>query len=143
MNRRSFIPLLSALFCLVAIVGAPAASPLESSMKQMGKAYKQLSLDLQKPQDAGKNDYLALAATLKTQAQTSRSLVPNKAEGLPADQQAAMVQDYQKSIDGLIATIDSLTQDIQAGKWDDARKAMADLKQEMADGHKAFRKKEK
>jgi len=138
MNSRSFVLLLTGLFCLSGFA-ANAGTPLELSMKQMSKAFKALSLDLQQPQDANKADYLTLAATLKTATQKSRSLVPKKVATIPADQQDAMVKAYQKSIDDLSAEIDTLTQEIQAGKWDDARKELATINQQEDDGHKAFR----
>jgi hypothetical protein len=141
MNPRSYIPLLIGLLSLLLVPAATADTPLELSMKQMSKAYKALALDLQQPQDASKPDYLALTDTLKTQAQTSRGLVPKKAAALPPDQQATMVQAYQKNMDTLLQSIDSLTQAIQNSQWDDARKTMADIKQQMFDGHKAFRQK--
>jgi soluble cytochrome b562 len=132
------------LFCLLAVLSvANADTPLELSMQRMGKAYKQLSLDLKAPVDASKPDYLALATTMKTEATTSEGLVPKKAAELPADQQAAMVDAYKKSMDKLSATIDTLTTAIQASQWDAANKIMADLKQQMFAGHKEFRKKDK
>lgn len=134
-------------FCLATLVPISLVhaedTPLELSMKKMSKAYKQLVLDLKQPQDASKPDYLALVTTLKTEAQTSRGLVPKKAGDLPADQQAAMVTAYQKSMDDLIASIDTLNQSIQGSQWDEANKQLTALKQQMSDGHKAFRKKEK
>lgn len=142
MNFRSFIPVLIGLFCLTVFATANADTALEISMKHMKNAYKELSLGLQQPQDANKSDYLALAGTLKTEAQTSRGLVPKKAGALPADQQAAMVMAYQKSMDDLIQSIDSLTQDIQNSQWDGARNEIVSLKHQMTDGHKAFRIKE-
>jgi len=142
MNSRFFIPVLIGLFCLTSSVTANADTALEISMKQMSKAYKELALDLQQPLDANKSDYLALTGTLKTSAQTARGLVPKKAAALPPDQQAVMVTAYQKSMDNLVQSIDGLTQAIQNSQWDDARKIMADIKQQMMDGHKAFRAKE-
>jgi soluble cytochrome b562 len=139
MNSRSFIPVLTVLFYLAAFAAANAATPLELAMKQMSRAYKELSFDLQQPLDANKGNYLALAGTLKAQAVTSRGLVPKKAVALPPDQQDAMVKAYQKSIDDLIQWIDSLTQDIQNSQWDDARKVMGAIKQQMISGHKDFR----
>ena len=127
-------------FCLFSFIAvANADTPLEKSMQRFAKAYKQLSLDLKQPLDASKNDYLALAATMKTEAQKSRDLVPQKAAALPADQQATMVTAYQKSIDDLSATVDTLTTALQAGQWDDARKAMDKLHQQENEGHKEFR----
>ena len=139
MNPHSFIPVLCVLLYLAAFAAANADTPLETAMKQMSRAYKELSFDLQQPHDANKDHYLTLAATLKTEARTSRGLVPKKAAALPADQQAAMVKAYQKRMGDLIQWIDSLTQDIQNSKWDDARKVMAAIKQQMIYGHKDFR----
>jgi len=112
-------------------------------MKHIAKAYHQLVLDLKAPQDASKADYVALAATMKTEAQKARGLVPKKAAELPADQQAKMVASFQKGIDDLSAGIDVLSQDLQAGQWDAANKQIGTLKMQEDDGHKAFRKKEK
>ena len=142
MNSRCFIPILIVLVNLTLFASANASTPLEKAMKQMSNAYKALSFDLRQPSDANKSNYLTLAGILKTQAQTSRGLVPKKAAALSADQQAAMVKAYQKSMDDLMLAIDSLTQDIQTSQWDDARKVMAGLKQQMTDGHKDFRVKE-
>ncbi|MCE0523461.1 MAG: cytochrome b562 [Methylacidiphilales bacterium] len=130
------------LFCMANFSSAMAGAPLEASMKLMSIAYKQLALDLKQPTDAGKPDYLALAATMKKESLTARGLVPKKVANLPADQQAAMVADYQKSIDALGVTIDALTQDLQNSQWDDATKQMAAIKQQMSNGHKKFRVKQ-
>jgi soluble cytochrome b562 len=137
MNKALIIP--SAIILSFALSTAQADTPLEMSMKNMSKAYKQLALDLKAPQEASKADYLALAGTLKTETTKSRDLVPQKAENLYPESRDAMIKDYQKSMDDLGVTIDTLTQDIQAGNWDDANKQMATIKQQMIDGHKAFR----
>jgi soluble cytochrome b562 len=139
MNSHSFIPARIVFFYLAVFAAANADTPLETAMKQMSSAYKELSFDLQQPHDANKDHYLVLAGTLKTEAQTSRGLVPKKAATLPADQQGALVKAYQKSMDGLIQWIDLLTQDIQNSQWDDARKVMGAIKQQMIYGHKDFR----
>ena len=134
------------LFCLFSAAvfsAAKASTPLELSMKRMSKAYKQLALDLKQPVDASKPDYLALAATMETEAKSARDLVPKKAADLPADQQATMVADYQKSMDQLDAAIYGLSKYLQDGQWDDARRVMDSIKQQMVDGHKKFRKEEK
>ena len=145
MKWRFYLPVLIALLCFTVLPpaqadpAAPPPTPLGVAMKKMGNAYKALSFDLQQPSDANKSNYLSLAGILKTGAQTSRGLVPKKAATLPPDQQAAMVKAYQKSMDDLIQSIDSLTQAIQNSQWDDARKAMAIIKQQMISGHKDFR----
>jgi soluble cytochrome b562 len=130
------------LFCLFATTGLSSATPLEQSMKRMSTAYKKLTIDLKQPVDASKPDYLALATAMKTEAQTSRGLVPKKVAAMPQDQQAAQIADYQKSLDSLSATIDTLSADVTASNWTDANAQIAKLKQQMFDGHKKFRKKE-
>jgi cytochrome c556 len=139
MNLRFLIPVLALLSFSVPAVAADVDTPLDTAMKHMSSAYKELSFDLQQPHDAGKAHYLALTAKLKTEAEVSRGLVPQKAATLPPGQRAAMVQAYQKRMGDLIQWIDSLTQDIQKSEWDDARKVMAALKQQMTYGHKDFR----
>jgi soluble cytochrome b562 len=141
MNWRQSLRVVTLLLYLSAFAAANADTdtPLEIAMRRMSGAYKELSFDLKQPSGANKLHYLALAGTLKAQAQTSRRLVPEKAEALPASQQAAMVKAYQQRIDYLIEWIDSLAQDIQKSQWDEARKAMAAIRQQMIYGHKDFR----
>ena len=110
-------------------------------MKKISKAFKQLSLDLKQPVDTSKSDYVALANTIKTEAQSSSALVPKKAAALPPDQQATMVAAYKKSMDDFGAAVDVLIQELQDGKWADANKQLAVLYQDETDGHKAFRNK--
>jgi hypothetical protein len=130
------------LICFLGATSLTSATELEQSMKRLSNAYKRLTADLKQPVEASKADYLALAATMKTEVQTSRALVPKKVAGMPQDQQAAPIADYQKSLDDLAATIDVLSQDITASNWADANKQIATLKQQMIDGHKKFRKPE-
>jgi len=140
---KTFAATLGCLLGLSLLSLAHADTPLEKSMQRFTKAYKQLSLDLKQPVDASKADYVALAATMKTETQKSHDLVPKKAADLPADQQAAMVTAFQKSIDDLSATVDTLTTALQAGQWDDARAAMKKLGQQENEGHKEFRQQDK
>jgi soluble cytochrome b562 len=130
------------LFTLAVFSTTRADTPLEGSMKKISKAFKQLTLDLAQPADANKSDYVALANSIKTEAQTSSALVPKKAAALPADQQATMVTAYQKSMKDFSTAVDVLIQELQDGKWADANKQLAILKQDETDGHKQFRLKE-
>jgi soluble cytochrome b562 len=141
-HRLVLVPALVVLSMLAGAFAAQADTPLEISMQHIKKAYKELSIDLQAPQEASKPDYLNLTASLKTEAQTARGEVPKIANGMTPDQKAAMIQAYQKSMDDFAASIDALAQSIQQSQWDAARKQVATLKQEMVDGHKKFRKKE-
>ncbi len=129
-------------FCLATFSGARADMQLEISMKHITRAYKQLLLDLKQPQDANKADYVALATTMKTEAQTARGLVPQKAANLYPESRDAMVKGYQKSMDDFSQAIDVLIENLQAGQWDAANKQLATLRMEEDDGHKAFRKKD-
>jgi soluble cytochrome b562 len=123
---------------VTALSGAKADSPLAVSMKHMAKAYKELATDLQSPQENNKSAYLELVGTMKTEATNSEGYVPAKVEGMPADQQPAMVAAYKKSMGDLITSIDQLSSEVQAGNWDAARKSMETLRQEMLAGHKQF-----
>ena len=134
--------LLFSLITFSALAADEPSTPLGDSMKKIAKAYKQLKLDLKTPSDASKKDYLDLIATIKTELQTSRGLVPKKADGLPDDQKTAMVTAFQKSIDDLAKSVDTLSGDIQDSKWDDANKEIDVILQQEKDGHKQFRKKE-
>jgi hypothetical protein len=139
MTSRLLIPALAFLLYSTAFAVADADTPLELAMKKMSSAYKELLFDLKQPHDAAKSHYLELAAALKAGAETSRGLVPQKAETLPTDQRVAIIKPYQKSMDDLIGWINSLTVDLQNSRWDDASKVMATLKQQMIYGHKDFR----
>ena len=127
------------LFTSAVVSIAHADTPLELEMKQISKAFHQLTLDMKAPQDSAKADYVTLATTIKTESQKARTLVPKKAAALPADQQAAMVADYQKSMDDFDQAVDVLIADLQAGQWDAATKQLAVLKDKEGAGHKAFR----
>jgi len=69
-----------------------AETDLEMCMKRLMKAYKELALDLQKPDDANKTAYLALADPIKSEAVKAHNLVPKKANDLPPDQKETMVK---------------------------------------------------
>ena len=141
MKNSQLRPALLLIVCWMATLACVRAdSPLELSMKQMKKAYKELSTDLEKPLDSEKGNYVTLAETLKSSAQKARDLVPEAAAELPADKKAAMVKSYRESMDDLITGIDSLIQNLQAAKWDEARKDISALKSDMKDGHREFRK---
>ncbi|MEI6789210.1 MAG: cytochrome b562 [bacterium] len=106
----------------------------------MKKAYKELSLRLEKPQESGQGAYVALAESIKASAIQAREFVPKLAAKLPPDQKAAMVKSFQADMDQLVASVDGLIRNLKESKWDEARKDIANLKNEMRDGHREFRK---
>ena len=120
--------------------GMKADSPLENSMEHMKKAYKELSIGLEKPQASSQSAYLALAGTIKSSALQAREFIPKLAVSLPPDQKAAMVKSYRESMDNFVVSVDGLIENLKAEKWDEARKDAANLKNEMRDGHREFRK---
>ena len=125
---------------LATLTVASADSPLEKCMERMKKAYKSLSLGLEKPQESSQSTYVALAETIKSSAIESRDFVPKQAEKLPPDQKAAMVKSFREDLNDFVGSVDGLIQNLKAGKWEEARKDMANLKNEMKDGHRDFRK---
>ncbi len=139
LSSAAFSLFLGVAVLLVTVDRARAATALEQAMKQMSEAYKELSADLKQPQDTAKDQYLALAATIKDQAKASRDLVHKLAQSLPADQRDTMVQSYQKDMDKFMQDVDSLSGALKNGRWDDARKWLTTLHQEMSDGHKQYR----
>jgi len=125
---------------MAALTFAIADSPLEMSMQQIKKAYKDLSLGLDKPLETNKDIYLSLAGTIKSSALKARDLVPEMAGKLPPDQKTALVKSYRESMDDFVGSVDALINNIQGAKWDEARKDLSLLKSEMKDGHREFRK---
>ncbi|MEI8309379.1 MAG: cytochrome b562 [Verrucomicrobiota bacterium] len=119
---------------------ASADSPLEKCMERMKKAYKALALGLEKPQESNQSTYVSLAETIKSSATESRDFVPKLAESLPPDQKTAMVKSFREDMDSFVVSVDGLIQNLKASKWEEANKDMANLKNEMRDGHREFRK---
>src|SRR5476649_2788652 len=77
---------------------AQADTAMETSMKAMSKAGKQLSADLKLTDDTKHDKAADLQSvnTISTEAQKSYNLIPKKEQGLPPDQQTAMTADFQK-----------------------------------------------
>jgi soluble cytochrome b562 len=59
---------------------------------------------------------------------------------MPPDQKAEMGKSYQADMDGFVVSVDGLIRNLRDSKWDEARKDIANLKNEMRDGHREFRK---
>ena len=51
-----------------------------------------------------------------------------------------MVKFYQADMDGFVVSVDGLIRNLRDSKWDEARKDIANLKNEMRDRHREFRK---
>lgn len=119
-----------------------ADTPLETSMEHLAKAYKALTLGLEKPDNSAIKTYSTLAATIKTEAVKARDQVPQKADSLSPAEKSEFLKSYQESMDEFIATIEQLQKHIDSAKWDAARKDLASLKKQMREGHREFKRKE-
>jgi soluble cytochrome b562 len=128
------------LFALL-LLPAHAKTELETTMKDMADATHKVQADLKLTDDTkhAKDADLACVAAMKTDALKAAKLTPKKEDGLPPDQAAAMTVAYQKDMVAFTADIDTLSQDIQAGKWDAARADFAKLMDDEKAGHKAYR----
>lgn len=116
-------------------------SPLEKSMEKMEDAKKALFPAMKQPVPADKDKYVALAKTLKTEAEKSRDLDPEIVAKLPAGQKDKIVADYRKDMDGFIKTSQALVEALEKEQWTEAQALVAKLKEEEKAGHKAYRKK--
>jgi soluble cytochrome b562 len=126
---------------LALLLPARADTAMESSMKNLAGASKQLKADLDQTDDTkhAKDVDLKSVATIKAEALKSHDLVPKKAKDLPPDQQQAMVADFQKDMDAFAKDIDTLNGDIQTDKWEAARADFKKLIDDEKAGHKAYR----
>lgn len=138
--RSSHRILLVLALSLITLARMNADSPIEECMERMKKDYRQLSLVIENPQESGQSAYVSLAESMKASALKAREFVPKLATKLPPDQKVAMVKSYQSSMDDLVVSIDGLIRNLKDSKWDEARKDIANLKNEMRDGHREFRK---
>lgn len=127
-------------FSLAALAVAAAGTPLEKNMERMKKAYRELSLGLEKPQDGNQSAYVSLAETIRAAALESRDLVPALAANLPPDKKEAMVKAYRADMEDFVGSVDTLIGHLKAGNWAESRKDMANMKNEMKDSHREFRK---
>jgi len=132
----------AALLLLAATLStAQADTAMETSMKAMSKAAKQLGADL-KLTDNTKHDKAAdlqSVNTIGTEARKAHDLTPKKEQALPPDQQTAMTADFQQDMGDFIKDADALDADINADKWDAARADFQKLMDDEKAGHKKFR----
>lgn len=117
-------------------------TPLEESMKVIGRSFKTLKTGMEAPDAAKKDDYLKAAAALKEEATKAKEFVPKKVEEMPEADKAAAVEAYKKQMDALIATADKLEPLLKDEKWTDASAVVQELRTEEGKGHKEFRKKD-
>jgi soluble cytochrome b562 len=129
-------------FALLLLVFCPelhADRPLEAKMNQMRRSFRELKKAMTAPVQADKQKYLSWVADLKSAAEASKSMQPEKASYIPADQKAAFFDGYKNKMDELADDIDSLGKAIEAGKWDEAKALVAQINQVQREGHQKYR----
>ena len=91
------------------------------------------------PVEADKQKYLVWVTDLKSAAEASKSLEPEKTSKVPADQKTAFLEGYRNKMDELADEIDSLGKAIEAGKWEEAKALVAQINQVQREGHQKYR----
>ena len=108
-------------------------------MNQMRKSFRELKIAMSSPVEADKQKYLVWVADLKSAAEASKSLEPEKTSKVPPDQKTAFLEGYRNKMDELSDEIDSLGKAIEAGKWEEAKALVAQINQAQREGHQKYR----
>ena len=116
-----------------------ADSLLETKMNQMRRSFRELKKAMTAPVEADKQKYLSWVADLKSASEASKSMEPEKASYIPADQKTAFLEGYRNKMDELADDIDSLGKAIEAGKWDEAKALVVQINQVQREGHQKYR----
>ena len=124
---------------LVSCPRLQADSPLEKKMNQMRKSFRELKKAMVAPVEADKQKYLAWVVDLKSGAEASEILEPEKTSKIPSDQKAAFLEGYKNKLDELVDEIDALGKAIEAGKWDEAKSLVTQINQIQREGHEKYR----
>ncbi|NDB95081.1 MAG: hypothetical protein EBZ78_02805 [Verrucomicrobia bacterium] len=136
---QSFLPYFAFLLFLALCPRLQADSLLETKMNQMRKSFRELKKAMVAPVEADKQQYLSWVADLKSAAEASKTLEPEKNSKIPADQKTAFLEGYSSKMDELAEEIDSLGKAIEAGKWDEAKALVGQINQLQREGHQKYR----
>ena len=91
------------------------------------------------PVEADKQKYLAWVADLKSAAEASKTMEPEKTSKIPAEQKTAFLEGYKNKMDELADEIDALGKAIEAGKWEEAKALVGQINQVQREGHQKYR----
>jgi len=138
-NSQRFLPFCALLLFCFLCPSLHADSQLEKKMNQMRKSFRELKIAMAAPVEADKQKYLVWVADLKSAAEASKTMEPEKTSKIPADQKAAFLEGYKNKMDELTDEIDSLGKAIEAGKWDEAKALVAQINQVQREGHQKYR----
>ncbi len=137
MKLKYLFTLLAA--CTIAVPAfAEEETPLGLEMEKVGKGLKGVNRNLADP--AQKDANLAKLVEVKAALEKAATMEPAKAKDVPAAEKAKFIEDYKASVAESIKGVDALKAAIEAGKAEDAVKAMAALNDGKKEGHKKFKK---
>lgn len=117
-----------------------AETELEKSMDAMGKAWRKLRKQADKPDQNAAS--LELVATVKAAAQEGLKQKPDLARDQPADKQAEFVAGYQKQMKEMIAALDQLEAAFKANDNKIAVELIAKIGGMQKQGHKEYKRPE-
>lgn len=138
-NSQRFLPFCFLLLFCFLCPSLHADSQLEKKMNQMRKSFRELKIAMSSPVEVDKQKYLVWVADLKSAAEASKSLEPEKTSKVPADQKTAFLEGYRNKMDELTDEIDALGKAIEAGKWEEAKALVAQINQVQREGHQKYR----
>lgn len=139
MKLKHLLTLLAALAITVpAFAQDKDETPLGKEMEKVGKGLKGVNRNLADP--AQKDANLAKLAEVKAALEKAATFEPAKAKDVPPAEKAKFIEGYKAGIAESIKGVDALKAAIEAGKADDAAKAMTALNDGKKEGHKKFKK---
>ena len=117
-----------------------AETELEKSMDVMGKAWRKLRKQADKPDQNASS--LELVATVKAAAQEGLKQKPDLTRDQPADKQAEFVAGFQKQLKEMIVTLDQLEAAFKANDNKTAVELIAKIGAMQKEGHKTYKRPE-
>ena len=138
-SHRVFLPYCTLLLFYFLCPSLHADSQLEKKMNQMRQSFRELKKAMASPVELDKQKYLSWVADLKTAAEASKILEPEKTSNVPSEQKTAFLEGYKNKMDELTDEIDLLGKAIEAGKWDEVKVLVTQINQVQREGHQKYR----
>src|SRR4051794_64732 len=145
LNRSPFVAMLALVLGAVLVLPASlvraaeekkAETELAKKMEEINKALKAIKKGVK---DSAKNaDAVKLAETAEKAAVACKDLPPAMLEKTPEAKKAEVVAGYKKAMDGVIADLGKLKQQLKDGKNEDAAETLKKLKELEDDGHEKY-----
>ncbi|WP_438481356.1 cytochrome b562 [Oleiharenicola lentus] len=141
--RSIFILVLS---CAIAATGFSQPAPREPetelarAMSTINSSWRKVRRQITDP--ASNASTLELIARVKTAAEKSTELAPDKAKDLPEADRAKYIEGYQKQMKAFVAELDKLTAALQANDNAGAQEIVKKIGTLEREGHKEYRRKD-